>query len=374
MSLLIAPPSVFVVGRDYWVCALTGAECTMGVEVTGTTYWDHSNGTLRSRRILHEKCSLHMARVPQVALDAAGAYTLRLRRIVERKPYFTECGEVESPTFSFRPVSSSDTLRLVNLADAHNLVEEPVSAGRYFGDALDLLILNGDIPNHSGDLRFFETIYQIAGQITGGTRPCVFARGNHDMRGNAAELLADYTPTDHSLPYFTFRAGPIWGIVLDAAEDKPDDFPEYGHTICAHDFRLEEDSFLDRVLTARDWRGARLRLVISHKPLAHELPSPFDIEQDLYRSWCAKLKAARPHLHLSGHLHQCFVERPGGAHDDYGLPCLHVCSSLVHTEEPRSFSCGAITIEMRHRTPVAHIDFVNDRGHVEHAYDGPTGA
>ncbi len=374
-SLLLTPPSVFCVGRDYWVCCLTNDECTMGVDVGGAMHWDHSNGTLRSRRILHEGCFLHMARVPQAELDAMGAYRLVLRRIVERKPYFTECGDVETPAFTFRPIAAdTPELHIVNLADAHNLVDEPVAAGRHFGDALDLLVLNGDIPNHSGDVRYFEAIYQIAGQITRGARPCVFARGNHDMRGNSAELLADHVPADHGLPYFTFRAGPVWGIVLDAAEDKPDDFPEYGHTICAEVFRREEDAWLDRVIASREWRGARLRLVISHKPLANEIHPPFDIEKDLYRSWCAKLKAIRPHLHLSGHLHQCFVERPGGAHDDYGLPCLHVCSSLVHTEEPRSFTCGAVTVDMAHRRPLVHVDFVDDKGAVDHAFDGPAGA
>ena len=374
-TLLLSPPSVFCVGRDYWICALTNAETTLGVDVADAMHWDHSNGTLRSRRILHEGCFLHMARVPQAALDAAGRYTLHLRRILERKPYFTECGEVESASFPFRTVPADGRpIHIVNLADAHNLVDEPVAAGRHFGDALDLLVLNGDIPNHSGDLCYFEAIYQIAGQITGGTRPCLFVRGNHDMRGNAAELLADHTPADNGLPYFTFRAGPVWGIVLDAAEDKDDDFPEYGHTICAHDFRLEEDAFLDRILASRDWRGAKLRLVIAHKPLAHEIHPPFDIEKDLFRSWCAKLKAARPHLHLSGHLHECFVERPGGAHDDYGLPCLHVCSSLVHTEQPRSFTCGAITIDMDRPTPFVHVDFVDDKGSVRHVFDGAAGA
>lgn len=374
MSLLIAPPSVFAVGRDYWICALAGSECTMGVEIAGSHHWDHSNGTLRSRRILHEGCHLHMARVPQTVLDAAGSYTLHLRRIVERKPYFTECGETESPTFSFRPCAVKSSFKIINLADAHNLVDAPIAAGRHFGDALDLLVLNGDIPNHSGDLRYFETIYQIAGRVTDGACPCIFARGNHDMRGNCAELLADHVPTNNGLPYFTFRAGPIWGVVLDAAEDKPDDFPEYGHTICAHDFRLEEDAWLDRMLVSHDWRGAALRLIISHKPLAHEIRAPFDIEKDLYRNWCAKLKKIRPHLHLSGHLHECFVERPGGGHDDYGLPCLHVCSSLVRTEEPVEFTCGAVTIDMDGVRPFVHVDFVDNKGTVKHVFDGEAGS
>ncbi len=374
MSFLASPPSVFAVGRDYWICAVVNAETTFGVEVAGRVHWDHSNGTLCSRRTLHESAWLHLARVPQAALDAAGAYTILLRQIVNRQPYYTECGETETLRFPFRPVPAQGPVHIVNLADAHSLVDEPVAAGRHFGDDLDLLVLNGDIPNHSGETLFFEAIYQIAGRITAGARPCVFARGNHDMRGNAAELLADYTPTDRGRSYFTFRAGPIWGIVLDAAEDKADDSPEYGNTVCSEPFRREEDEFLDRVLSSREWEDAPLRLVVSHKPLAHELPPPFDIERDLYRSWCSKLRAVRPHLHLSGHLHECFVERPGGDHDDYGLPCLHVCSSLIRWEEPASFTCGVIVLDPATAPPTVHVDFVDDKGAVEHAFDGPAGA
>lgn len=373
MSLLLEPPSVFVVRDEYWICTLSGAECTMGAEVGGRTHWDHSGGTLCSRRTLGDGVFLHMARVPQAALDAARCYTLRLRRIVERKPYFTECGEETAETFGFRPVSGGRPVRIVNLADAHSLVDEPVAAARAcFGGAPDLLILNGDIPDHSGDAANFASVYRIAGRVTGGAAPCVFARGNHDMRGCSAERLEAFVPSDGGRPYFVFRAGPVGGIVLDTAEDKPDDHPEYGHTICAHDFRLEEDAFLDGALADPLFRDAALKLVVSHKPLAHEQKPPFDIEKDLYRSWCARLRAAGPHLLLTGHLHECFVEKPGGAHDSYGQPCLHVCSSRLRRNPPRAFVCGAIAVRLRHgAAPSVTVRFVDHEGVSELAYDGP---
>lgn len=346
MSLLLEHPSVFAVGSDYWVCALVGAECTMGVRVGARTRHDHSAGTLVSRRMLADGVFLHAARVPQSELDRERAYAVVLRPVFERKPYFTEHGEEETERFGFRPVPADRAVRIVNLADAHSLVSEPVAAARAaFGGVPDLLVLNGDIPDHSGDIANFASIYRIAGRVTGGAAPCVFARGNHDMRGNAAELLESLVPSDCGRPYFVFRAGPVGGIVLDTAEDKPDDHPEYGRTICAHEFRLEEDAFLDGALANPLFRDAPLRLVVAHTPFARRPKPPFDIEEDLYRSWCARLKAARPHLMLTGHLHQCFVEAPGGAHDDYGQPCLHVCSSLLRRDPPY-FACGAVEVSV----------------------------
>ena len=119
-------------------------------------------------------------------------------------------------------------------------------------------------------------------------------------------------------------------------------------------------------------RAAALKLAAPHKPLAHEQKPPFDIEKDLYRSWCARLRAAGPHLLLTGHLHECFVEKPGGAHDSYGQPCLHVCSSRLRRNPPRAFVCGAIAVRLRHgAAPSVTVRFVDHEGVSELAYDGP---
>ena len=72
--------------------------------------------------------------------------------------------------------------RFYHIADAHNMVDEPVASARAFGD-IDFLVLNGDLPNHSGDINNFTTIHRIAAEITSGEKPVVFSRGNHDLRG-----------------------------------------------------------------------------------------------------------------------------------------------------------------------------------------------
>ena len=240
--LLLAPPSVFAVEDEYQICVAVSGDCTMMVDVGGLCCCDHANGVLRSRR------RIHIAHVPAAALDRAGGYTVRLRPILDRRPYFSETGPEQVTSWSFRPIPAGKPVRIINLADAHNLVDEPVAAGAYFGDSLDLLILNGDIPEHAGALSHLLNIYSIAGRITGGARPCVFVRGNHDMRGIHAEDLPEYTPTAAGKSYYTFRTGPVWGIVLDTGEDKSDDHAEYGHTVCCEAFRREEDAFLDAVV------------------------------------------------------------------------------------------------------------------------------
>ncbi len=339
-SLLEGFPSVYAVEDEYQICAVVSSECTMWVEVDGEKYFDHSNGILRSAKYLH------IAKVPIQQLDIAGKYTIHLRRINERKPYFTDYGDIESYTYNFYPIAEKESYNIINIADAHNRVAEPVKAGSYFGNDLDLLILNGDIPNDSGNIEYFKGIYQISGELTKGEKPCIFSRGNHDMRGTYAEELASYTPTDNGKSYYTFRLGPIWGIVLDTGEDKSDDSSEYGYTICCEAFRREENRFIDRVLANEEWKSYPIRLILSHNPFAKKLKPPFDIDQELYRSWCGKLAKINASVWLTGHLHECFIEEKGGEHDDYGYPCRVICSSLLklHDDGSADYTCGAITV------------------------------
>lgn len=338
--LIVGYPSVYAVEDEYQICVLVASECTMWVEVDGVCYYDHSNGILRSGRFVH------IAHVPLKALDKAKKYTVHLQRMIERKAYFANYGEVQSQEYLFRPVKAKSKLRIINLPDAHCLVKAPIKCGSHFGDKLDLLVLNGDIPNHSGDINYFKAIYEISGGITKGEVPCIFSRGNHDMRGTYAEELEGYTPTNAGKSYFTFHLGPIWGIVMDSGEDKVDTCDEYGRTVCCSAFRREQEEFLDKVIKDGAYKKAKTRLIVSHHPFAFKPHAPFDIEQELYRRWCKKLKKLNADLWLSGHLHTCFFEKPGEAHDSYGYPCPVLCSSRTNygKENVEKYTLGAVTI------------------------------
>lgn len=334
-------PVVYAVGHEYQIMVPVTCECLMWVQVGDRCYYDDSNGILRSG------VTTHRMTVPMEELNRARSYTVCFRRVIQRKPYRTETHEIEYYESSFRPVPEDRPLHIYHIADTHNRVETPVAAGRYFGEELDLLILNGDIPNHSGEIAFLATIHQIASEITGGELPVVFSRGNHDTRGVYAENIADHTPTRNGCSYFSFRLGHLWGLVLDCGEDKPDDNVEYGHTICCSDFRRRETEYIRSIIqNAREEYeapGVTNRLVISHAPFTRDYEPPFNIENETYTEWVRLLREyVKPQLLLHGHVHGCYITRPGDELDHRGQPCPVICGSRP---EDNRFIATALVLE-----------------------------
>ncbi len=362
-EIFAALPTVYAVADKYIIIVPVNEPCLMWVGIGENEYYDDSNGILRSGRLTHKMT------VPMAELDAARSYTVRWRKMIERKPYRSEVGEIEEYTSAFSPIDpDKERINIYNIADAHNRVEGPINAGKYFertGEELDLLLLNGDIPNHSGDVAYFEAIHRIAAGVTGGEIPVVFARGNHDTRGVCAELIEDYTPTDNGVSYYTFRLGPVWGIVMDCAEDKPDDHVEYAHTICCEDFRRRETRWLEALCNAEKPEysdgGIKYKIVVVHNPFTERRNPPFDIEEDTFAHWASLLREnVKPHLMICGHVHKCYVTYPGGERDAFGQPCPIVAASKLSKDDLSFFVGGAITLDGN----MAYVRFTDNDGNI----------
>lgn len=362
-EIFAALPTVYAVADKYVIIVPVNEPCLMWVGIGENEYYDDSNGILRSGRLTHKMT------VPMAELDAARSYTVRWRKMIERKPYCSEVGEIEEYTSAFRPIDpDKERINIYNIADAHNRVDGPINAGKYFertGEELDLLLLNGDIPNHSGDVAYFEAIHRIAAGVTGGEIPVVFARGNHDTRGVCAELIEDYTPTDNGVSYYTFRLGPVWGIVMDCAEDKPDDHVEYAHTICCEDFRRRETRWLEALCNAEKPEysdgGIKYKIVVVHNPFTERRNPPFDIEEDTFAHWASLLREnVKPHLMICGHVHKCYVTYPGGERDAFGQPCPIVAASKLSKDDLSFFVGGAITLDGN----MAYVRFTDNDGNI----------
>lgn len=313
-------PSVFAVGDNYIICACLAVEATVCAKIGEETYYDSSNGILRSKKFLH------MIEVPMATLDKAGEYTLIVREFTDRCPYYPKSCEPSEYTVSFKGISDKEEIRISYLSDTHGRTEAPIRSASYFGDSLDLLVLGGDIADHSGEVENFKTLYALAGAVTGGRVPCIFTRGNHDLRGACAEMLADYTPTDGGKSYFTTRLGSLWVLCLDCGEDKADSSIEYGHTVACHDFRLRETAFIRKVIERRkceyEAEGVRYKLMMSHVPFAQRYEDPFNPEEEIYTEWCRLCREeVKPELWLTGHKHVARVSRVGSELDHFGQPC-----------------------------------------------------
>ncbi len=339
--LVLFDPAVFVAGRDYQIFLRVGADCAVSVEIDGKRFFDHANGVIRTRT------RIHRVTVPQTALDKAQKYTVVVSPLIERKPYFSRFAPEKRLDYPFHPVPQ-ENINVYHIADAHGRSTHAIRSAAAFGKQIDLLVLNGDIVNSADRLTDIDTIYHLSQAITHGSIPVVCVRGNHDLRGRYAEQFGDYIPTVDGKTYYTLRAGGLWAIVLDTGEDKPDNHPEYGSTICCEPFRREETAFLQRVVAHADSEynapGVTHKLVIAHNPVTNVAEPPFDIEQDLFRQWAALLKNdVRPELFLAGHYHRCFVSEPGSAFDTLGQACPVVVGAKP--EGGKAFTGCGITLK-----------------------------
>ena len=130
------------------------------------------------------------------------------------------------------------------------------------------------------------------------------------MRGNFAEKFAEYTPNANGNTYYTFRLGNIWGVLLDCGEDKPDDHPEYGNTLCCRVMRDEETRYIKNLMKhAKEEfaaEGVQKKLIIAHYPFSLNINPPFYMENDIYKEWCALLKEyVKPYLLAFLEYHLC---------------------------------------------------------------------
>ena len=346
-------PIVYAAAKEYQIFVPVTEPCVMWIAVDGYTegeFYDDCNGVLRS------DVDVHRIVVPMEVLDAGRGYTVHFRRVIERRPYSSVVDDVCSTHFPFRPVPDGK-VNIYHIADAHNHIDAPIACGRYFGEELDLLILNGDIPNHAGEKLGLEAIITIASQLTQGEIPVVFARGNHDTRGAFAEHLFEVAPSVNGRSYYTVRLGDMWFLVLDCGEDKDDSNHQYGHCNCFHNFRLQETKFIEDVIARADEEynapGVKHRFVLCHTPFAYTKDAPFNIEIELYTYWSRIIKEnIHPEMMLCGPLHRTLLCPIGGELDHKGQPCTLVLASQCIKKDDSFAVGGALTV-----TPEA-IDIV----------------
>lgn len=319
-ELFKTTPAVFAAGEEYQIMIPVNGEALLWIEIGEYKYYDHSNGIMISDTDMHRVC------VPQKVLNEARAYTVVYRKIIDRKPYYPESEDEVRTTFSFRPVKSfaeTDTIRFYHLSDTHGRPEMPIEAAKYFGDALDFLIFNGDMIDHSGETKNFDVLFRIAEELTHGEIPIINSRGNHDMRGYCADRIKNYTPAVNGLTYYTVHLGDLYFILLDCAEDKDDASIEYGHTVACHAFRQAQTAYLKQIIADKkntfDSSDIAHTFVLCHMPFTRIDRAPFNIEQDIYREWTRLLSdEVHPDLMIAGHMHKAGIYRPGDENDSYG--------------------------------------------------------
>ena len=295
---LACHPNVFAIHREYQIVVNVRGTGICRLFVAGKEVYESGSGVYATERKVH-KFSL-----PQKLLDDAGEYTLSYRRVEQRKAYGTVPGEEERATYLFYPLKKEENIRGVYLADVHgnyNPSNYPQAerAAAAFG-AADFYIVNGDIGEIETDEMLVE-INAFIGRISGGVRPVVVGRGNHDTRGRLAERMPDHLATDGEKTYFSFTLGPISGVVVDCGEDKLDNNVEYGGLNWFEEFRRREA----RNLSLMRLPDSKYKIAISHIPFMSNdsMKSCFDIMPETYAVFGRAINRMAPDFMLCGHSH-----------------------------------------------------------------------
>ncbi len=301
-------PVVFAVGEEYQIVWTTTINATGQVKIGDEVYSQTYAGSLDS------ETSVHKVVVPMAVLDAAEAYEIISTNYLYRGPYSGLAGRTVTKSFAFRPVDLTDGLQFYSLSDTHEYVYAGSKTASYFGEDLDFLVLAGDISSFVDTVSDITIIHKIAYNVTGGNRPVIYARGNHEVKGLKANELHKYVGSKDGKFYFTFKMGGIFGIVLDLGEDHPDDWWEYYDTAFFSDYRNEQTAFINAVLAADAFNDPEIlyRLGICHMPIVnvYNHDSHYD-EDDLFleavkNEWTGLLNGMDLDLMIAGHRHQLF--------------------------------------------------------------------
>ena len=296
---------VFAVEDEYQIAWSTSVKSTGYVTVNGKIYYDAEGGNNRVS-------TLHKVSVPMSELDGAKAYSLHSVPVYSQAAYLSVSGRERVREYSFRPVDQSDGIQIYNISDSHETLRGAGNAGKYFGDKLDVLILNGDIINDVSSLWQISYIYKLAGIITGGERPVIYTRGNHECNGRYAAEFYKYVPSRNGDLYYTVQLGDAFFLVLDTNNDMADDNFLIEPAANFELLRREQAEWLEGL----DYFGqdCRYSFLLSHMAFALA-------DYERFPEWTARLNATTDgkfDLAICGHSHILdYAEAGSGTKTDY---------------------------------------------------------
>lgn len=243
------------------------------------------------------------------------------------KKYFTVLGDEENVTFSFRPIEKNENINIYYIADIHGAYDVAEKCCSFFGDDLDLLVINGDY-GESDTREEIEAVNELVAKVTGGQIPVIIGRGNHDTRGSHSEFVPDYIPTDGGKTYYYFTLGPIDGIVLDSGEDKVDTHSEYGTVNYFMRYRKAESDALAKFAPLDK---EKYRFAICHNPFNFRNGNDiFNIDVDTFKEWTRNIERIGTEVMICGHLHSYMLLEPGDrlCHIPHGYPIVVAAENI----------------------------------------------
>ena len=265
-------------------------------------------------------------------------YRVHLKPISYTTAYSIKLGEeIRSDIHAFRTLNAnaqSATFTVWNDTHEHAPTLKQLAAN-LTASPTDFLLWNGDITNNVTDgSKIIPQLFAPVDLPFAADVPLFLSRGNHDVRGRDARLLAQYITGPSGEHYYAFRHGPLAAIVLDAGEDKPDDLPVYAGLNSFDAYRTLQRSFLQKATADPAFTSAPFRVLFVHVPLFWDAPilphwpgvwgNDLNgklingwISEDARNKWHDLLVKGKIDLVISGHAHKASYFPPND-HHPYG--------------------------------------------------------
>ena len=290
-------PVVYAVEDDYQIVFSTNHSAVAWVEVGGEKYYDLYAGSIKSEDKVHKIV------VPQEKLDAAGGYSIHAEKMIYRGPFGGFKGGEISKSYSFRPVNSADGLVYYTVTDAHHALDGAVDAALSV-EGLDFIVILGDsvgMAEYEDNAQFTN---KIAHEITKGEMPVVYARGNHEIKGDYAEQLYKYVGSKGESFYYWFTLSDVFGITLDLGEDHDDGWWEYYGTDRFTLYHEEQTKWLESLVAEKPYESYKYTLVACHIPI--QFVNSRKDHEEVKADWTALLNEIQPDLAVYGHQHDLY--------------------------------------------------------------------
>ena len=208
----------------------------------------------------------------------------------------------------------------------------------------DFIFLNGDIVSAGNYVLDTLVRYSIEplGSLTHGL-PLLFARGNHEGRGNNIQLVADVYPEPSEAPfYYTFREGPVAFVVFDAGETGQSRSLLFSGTPVYEDYLREQIAWARKALWDPSFRDAPVKICLLHVPMIdHPDQSDFLCQRWLNKEMVPMLNEAGIDLMIGADLHEFMMCEAGTMGADFPI----VVNDDVRRMDVR-YAGGVITVKM----------------------------
>lgn len=290
----LSDPMVIDNGESYSVVFATTDTGTGFIEYTyqGEVYkkYDESAGRLKNSTV-------HTIQIPKSHL-IGNTYRVGSTHIIEERSYGGRSGKsLLSKAYAFSVPSGREQTYLT-VSDWHLRLQKAYDAIQYVGEYDGVILLGDAVPGLETEKDIADYIVAFGGEVSKGSMPVLYIRGNHETRGPFASKLSEYLSMDSF--FYTTDYGDYHFLLLDSGEDKRDNHPEYGGMVHYDQYRADMVEWLET-----QEKSDKKTITLVHD-------SDICVEDDLRERAEAHLGKIGATEIISGHYHVCEFEQKNG--------------------------------------------------------------